>query len=93
MTFVFNEPLHIGMPDLADEQEVVKSVQAQNVFWKTNRERWIIRIDDLRKSRKFTLVAQFNDDDLFAHSLNDFKYCYLKVIDSLRSPSSNFNLE
>ena len=62
----FKEPLHIDVPVLVDQQELIYigSAQTHKVIWKTCRERWMIVTNWGRESRKSVLSGRLDDDEL-----------------------------
>ena len=64
VTFFYG-PLHMAVSALDDQQEIIyiSSVHTQDVVLKTHRERWVIRTDKERESRKSVLAARPDDND------------------------------
>ena len=60
----FHGPLHMDMPVLAEQQELIyiSSVQTQDVVWKTCRVRWMVGTDGERGPGKSMLSAWLDDD-------------------------------
>ena len=62
----FDEPLHMDVPMLADQQKLIyiSSLLILDVFWKTCRMQWMIGTDAERKSRKSMLSTWLDDNDI-----------------------------